>query len=52
MTEDDTQAVQEIKQQTGFDYSSEWERQRQTRFYYQGGFPQNTFIDDMWQAYR
>ena len=52
MTEDDTQAVQEIKQQTGFDYSSDWQRQRQTRFYYQGGFPQNTFIDDMWQAYR
>jgi hypothetical protein len=52
MTEDDTQAVEEIKQQTGFDYSSDWERQRQTRYLLQGGFPQYTFVDDMWQAYR
>jgi hypothetical protein len=52
MTEDDTQAVQEIKQQTGFDYSADWERQRQTRYWLQGEFPQYTFIDDMWQAYR
>jgi hypothetical protein len=52
MTEDDTQAVAEIKAQTGFDYSADWERQGQTRFWLQGEFPQNTFIDDMWKAYR
>jgi hypothetical protein len=52
MTEDDTQAVAEIKAQTGFDYSANWERQGQTRFWLQGEFPQYTFIDDMWKAYR
>jgi hypothetical protein len=52
MIEDDTQAVQDIKNQTGFDYSADWERQRQTRYWLQGEFPQYTFIDDMWQAYR
>jgi hypothetical protein len=52
MTEDDTQAVAEIKAQTGFDYSANWERQRQTRYWLQGEFPQYTFIDDMWSAYR
>jgi len=52
MTEDDTQAVAEIKAQTGFDYSADWERQGQTRFWLQGEFPQYTFIDDMWKAYR
>jgi hypothetical protein len=30
MTEDDTKAVAEIKAQSGFDYSVNWERQRQT----------------------
>ena len=30
MTEDDTQAVAEIKAQTGYDYSADWERQGQT----------------------
>ena len=52
MTEDDTQAVAEIKAQTGFDYSADWERQGQTRYWLQGEFPQYTFIDDMWSAYR
>jgi hypothetical protein len=52
MTEDDSQAVQEIKNQTGFDYSAPSERQQQTRYWLQGEFPQYTFIDDMWAAYR
>ena len=52
MTEDDTQAVAEIKAQTGFDYSANWERQKQTQYWLQGEFPQYTFIDDMWKAYR
>ena len=52
MTEDDTQAVAEIKAQTGFDYSADWERQGQTEYWLQGEFPQYTFIDDMWKAYR
>jgi hypothetical protein len=52
MTEDDTQAVAEIKAQTGFDYSANWERQKQTRYWLEGEFPQYTFIDDMWGAYR
>lgn len=52
MMEDDTQAVAEIKAQTGFDYTANWERQGQTRFWLQGEFPQYTFIDDMWTAYR
>jgi hypothetical protein len=52
MTEDDTQAIAEIKAQSGFDYSADWERQGQTEFWLQGEFPQYTFIDDMWKAYR
>jgi len=52
MTEDDSQAVIDIKTQSGFDYSSDWERQGQTRFWLQGEFPQYSFIDDMWAAYR
>ena len=52
MTEDDTQAVADIKAQTGFDYSADWARQGQTRFWLGGQFPQNTFVDDMWGAYR
>lgn len=52
MTEDDTQAVSAIKAQTGFDYSANWERQGQTRYWLQGEFPQYTFVDDMWAAYR
>jgi hypothetical protein len=52
MTEDDTQAVADIKSQSGFDYSSDWERQGQTAAWLQGEFPQYSFIDDMWKAYR
>jgi len=52
MTEDDTQAVAEILAQSGYDYSANWERQGQTEFWLQGEFPQYTFIDDMWKAYR
>jgi hypothetical protein len=52
MTEDDTQAVADIKAQSGFDYSSDWERQRQTKGYFQDGFPQYSFVDDMWAKYR
>ena len=52
MMEDDAQAVAEIKAQSGFDYSADWERQGQTRFWLQGEFPQYSFIDDMWKAYR
>ena len=52
MTENDAQAVAEIKAQTGFDYSADWDRQGQTRYWLQGEFPQYTFIDDMWSAYR
>jgi hypothetical protein len=52
MTENDTQAIAEIKAQSGFDYSADWERQGQTQFWLQGEFPQYSFIDDMWKAYR
>jgi hypothetical protein len=52
MTEDDTQAVAEILAQSGYDYSANWERQGQTKYWLQGEFPQYTFIDDMWKAYR
>ena len=52
MTEDDTQAVAEIKAQSGFDYSASWDRQGQTHVWLQGQFPQYMFIDDMWKAYR
>jgi hypothetical protein len=52
MAEDDTQAIAEIKAQSGFDYSADWERQGQTRFWLQGEFPQYTLIDEIWKAYR
>lgn len=56
MTEDDTQSVAAIKEQTGFDYgvgdSSDYRRQRQTKHMLQGRIAQPTFIDDMWTAYR
>jgi hypothetical protein len=52
MTENDTTAIAEIKAQTGYDYSANWERQGQTRYWLQGQIPQYTFIDDMWAAYR
>jgi hypothetical protein len=52
MVEDDTQAVAQIKAQTGFDYSAAWERQGQTRVWLEGQVSQPRFIDDMWSAYR
>jgi len=51
MTEDDTQAVAEIKAQSGFDYSANWERQGQTQYWLDGEVSQPTFVDDMWNAY-
>ncbi len=52
MTENDAQAVADIKAQSGFDYSANWERQGQTEYWLQGEFAQYSFIDDMWRAYR
>jgi Bacterial Ig-like domain (group 2) len=51
MMEDDTQAVAEIKAQSGFDYSATWERQKQTVNWLDGEVSQPSFIDDMWNAY-
>ena len=51
MTEDDTQAVIVIKAQSGYDYSANWQRQRQTKYWLYGQVSQPTFIDDMWHAY-
>jgi len=51
MTEDDTQAVAEIKAQSGYDYSANWERQGQTQYWLDGEVSQPSFIDDMWNAY-
>jgi Bacterial Ig-like domain (group 2) len=51
MTEDDSQAVAEIKAQSGYDYSADWERQGQTQYWLDGEVSQPTFIDDMWHAY-
>jgi Bacterial Ig-like domain (group 2) len=51
MTEDDTQAVAQIKAQSGYDYSASWERQKQTVDWLDGEVPQPSFIDDMWNAY-
>ncbi|HTP51955.1 MAG TPA: hypothetical protein VMK42_14775 [Anaeromyxobacteraceae bacterium] len=52
MTENDAQAVADILAQSGFDYSADWERQGQTEYWLQGEFPQYSFVDDMWHAYR
>lgn len=52
MTEDDTDDVAAILEQSGFDYSTDWQRQGQTRQFLAGRIPQNTFVDDMWAAYR
>jgi hypothetical protein len=52
MFEDDTQAVADIKAQTGSDYGVGWARQRQTRRFLQGEVPYPGFIDDMWGAFR
>lgn len=43
MTEDDTQAVQLIQQQTGHDFSASWARQGQAW---------DAFVGDMWTTYR
>jgi hypothetical protein len=52
MTEDDTEAIALIKKQTGVDYSQDWQRQRQTRYWLQGQVSEPTFVDDMWKKYR
>jgi hypothetical protein len=52
MTEDDTAAVAAVRSQSGFDYSADWDRQRQTALYLAGRVAENSFIDDMWRAYR
>jgi len=52
MSEDDSKAVETVLKTSGFDYSTPSSRQRQTRYWLEGQFPQATFVDDMWQAYR
>jgi hypothetical protein len=37
---------------TGYSYTAGWEAQGQVEGYLQGEFPQYTFVDDMWTAYR
>lgn len=51
MTEDDTKAVAEIKAQSGFDYSADWNRQKQTIHWLEGQVSDPSFVDDMWNAY-
>jgi hypothetical protein len=48
----DPQAIQDILKDTGFSYTANWEAQGQVEWSLQGEFPQYTFIDDMWKAYR
>jgi hypothetical protein len=48
----DSQCVADILADAGFDYTANWEAQGQTQYWLQGEFPQNTFVDDMWNAYR
>jgi hypothetical protein len=43
MTEDDTQAIQEIKKARGWDYSAKWARQGQAW---------DPFVNNMWARYR
>jgi len=43
MTEDDSRAIQEIKNSRGWDYSADWSRQRQAW---------DPFVTSMWNAYR
>ena len=52
MTEDDTQAVAQIKAQTGVAYTENGSGRARHDFGCKGKFPQYTFIDDMWKAYR
>lgn len=47
MSEDDTQAIADIKALTGYDYSANWLRQRQTVHWLEGNVTQPSFIDDM-----
>jgi hypothetical protein len=48
----DPQAIQDILSATGVNYEANWEAQGQVEYSLQGEFPQYTFIDDMWKAYR
>jgi hypothetical protein len=48
----DAANVQTILTDTGYDYTANWEAEGQTQGWLQGEFPQYTFIDDMWAAYR
>jgi hypothetical protein len=48
----DSQCVQDILNDTGYSYTAGWEAQGQVEGYLQGEFPQYTFVDDMWTAYR
>jgi hypothetical protein len=48
----ESQCVQDILKNTGFDYTAGWDQQGQTGGWLQGEFPQYTFVDDMWHAYR
>ena len=48
----ESQCIQDIKTATGFDYTANWDQQGQTQYWLQGEFPQYTFVDDMWAAYR
>ena len=43
MTEDDTQAIEEIKKARGWDYSAKWARQGQAW---------DPFVENMWRKYR
>jgi hypothetical protein len=52
MREDDSAALEEILRQIKKDYTANWKRQRQTRYFLQGGHPKHRFIDEMWGAYR
>jgi hypothetical protein len=48
----DSQCVQNISSAMGYSYASGWEAQGQVGGILQGEFPQYTFVDDMWTAYR
>jgi hypothetical protein len=52
MTEDNSKAIARIKRETGFDYDQNWQRQRETRYWLQGQFPEPAFVDDMCKKYR
>jgi hypothetical protein len=48
----ESQCIQDILTDTGFDYTANWDQQGQTEYWLQGEFPQYTFVDDMWNTYR